>query len=444
MELCVLLIQNFLHCIFILICSYSEHSLLMDSHFSIRARHSQNFDKKHKRLTFLLLLLLSINGQNFQIINDVDRLDPDVVELVFQKHCAWKPPSSFLETLHRHQAYPLPFLINASLHHCSGSSLPFASVDLWYHHADVAVERGSDVTVVQRSLHESCNDPARDRACLIFYDTEMIWSDHLGAELILDIVHHPFVLVTAGNSVMCTPIPEYPSKNRHLGVELLLRSPLLIRWYSKNPCIYAGHLDWKMLPLPLGPKFQFQSTEFGGEDKDAVKKVLMDAGAGDPRALFLSGEKLNRISAAMWLPTSDNPPFKFNRHIRWEMKEAIDKAGFPSESQASGDEFWVDSEMMNHSDYLFHLANSRFSLAPPGAGLSTHRAWESLHLGTIPILLYNAIAPCFSKLPVVFICDFNLVNSQTVQDWLSRIHSDQDSFSWIRLLAFWWYLFTHC
>jgi hypothetical protein len=35
----------------------------------------------------------------------------------------------------------VPALVQASIDHCPKSSLPFTSIDLWYHHADVSQTR---------------------------------------------------------------------------------------------------------------------------------------------------------------------------------------------------------------------------------------------------------------------------------------------------------------
>jgi hypothetical protein len=50
-----------------------------------------------------------------------------------------------------------------------------------------------------------------------------------------------------------------------------------------------------------------------------------------------------------------------------------------------------------HGVYLMTLGSRKFSVSPPGNGLDCHRLWESLYLGTIPILLKSQFAETIQK-----------------------------------------------
>ena len=43
----------------------------------------------------------------------------------------------------------------------------------------------------------------------------------------------------------------------------------------------------------------------------------------------------------------------------------------------------------------------KFILCPEGNGIDTHRFWETLCLGRIPVVLHNPVNDYFSSLPVV-------------------------------------------
>ncbi len=49
-------------------------------------------------------------------------------------------------------------------------------------------------------------------------------------------------------------------------------------------------------------------------------------------------------------------------------------------------------------DYLLALASYRFVVAPPGNGLDTHRIWEALYLGVIPIVKESVAMRTFADL----------------------------------------------
>jgi hypothetical protein len=50
--------------------------------------------------------------------------------------------------------------------------------------------------------------------------------------------------------------------------------------------------------------------------------------------------------------------------------------------------------------YLAHVAAHRFCLSPPGNGIDAHRTWESLYLGSIPIVT-TSFAATFPALPML-------------------------------------------
>ena len=43
----------------------------------------------------------------------------------------------------------------------------------------------------------------------------------------------------------------------------------------------------------------------------------------------------------------------------------------------------------------------RWTLCPRGAGEDTHRLWEALYLGSIPVVVRSALSPLYDDLPVI-------------------------------------------
>ena len=50
-----------------------------------------------------------------------------------------------------------------------------------------------------------------------------------------------------------------------------------------------------------------------------------------------------------------------------------------------------EKEKLSHKDYCHKLSDYQYVLCPPGNGVSTHRFWETLYLGSIPIVLNHRI-----------------------------------------------------
>jgi hypothetical protein len=51
-------------------------------------------------------------------------------------------------------------------------------------------------------------------------------------------------------------------------------------------------------------------------------------------------------------------------------------------------------------EYYSDLCRSKFVLCPEGTGLDTHRVYEALFCGAIPVVLRNSLSELYSKLPI--------------------------------------------
>jgi hypothetical protein len=59
------------------------------------------------------------------------------------------------------------------------------------------------------------------------------------------------------------------------------------------------------------------------------------------------------------------------------------------------------------ADYLRDLRSSWFCLAPRGNGIDTHRTWEALYLGTIPVVTRSVLTEQHADLPLVVLDDWS-------------------------------------
>jgi hypothetical protein len=58
-------------------------------------------------------------------------------------------------------------------------------------------------------------------------------------------------------------------------------------------------------------------------------------------------------------------------------------------------------------EYLERLASSHFCLAPRGNGIDTHRIWEGLYVGTIPVVTRSVLTDQHPDLPLVVLDDWS-------------------------------------
>jgi hypothetical protein len=84
--------------------------------------------------------------------------------------------------------------------------------------------------------------------------------------------------------------------------------------------------------------------------------------------------------------------------------------------------------------YLYELINSLFCICPEGNGIDTHRFWESLILGTVPIVLRNPLTERLSKeFPCVVIDKWedlpnDFQNNEDMKRCLTWISSNQPEY----------------
>ena len=77
-------------------------------------------------------------------------------------------------------------------------------------------------------------------------------------------------------------------------------------------------------------------------------------------------------------------------------------------------------------DYIKHLSSYKFNLCPVGAGLDTHRFWESLLVGTIPIVKKNNLIENFANynIPMLILDEWTDLQSFDVQH-LNEVYDKQ-------------------
>lgn len=94
-------------------------------------------------------------------------------------------------------------------------------------------------------------------------------------------------------------------------------------------------------------------------------------------------------------------------------------------------------------NYLRKMAESNFVICPEGNGIDTHRIWEALYMGSIPIIRSNSnIEPLLSELPVLVVNDWSELKNHTFleENWYRLVASTTHNFTslkvskWVKLL----------
>jgi hypothetical protein len=81
----------------------------------------------------------------------------------------------------------------------------------------------------------------------------------------------------------------------------------------------------------------------------------------------------------------------------------------------------------SNGGFLNAIMEHRFVLCPPGNGVDTHRMWEVLLAGSIPVVLRSQAMKPFESLPILFVDDYREVTQAFLQNALTRIRIPEET-----------------
>jgi hypothetical protein len=164
-------------------------------------------------------------------------------------------------------------------------------------------------------------------------------------------IEHIWPRLTGDGHVLITHNSDFEADDRHLEW-LDATGPRLDRWFAQNVRVRHPKLE----PLPIG----IANAMWKHGNLRALEKAITRAD-GAPRP---------RLVHARFNPAT-NPR-------RAEIWRAV-HAAFP--------ELPADPpKPIRHRAYLRDLAEHRFCVCAPGNGIDSHRVWECLYLGVVPIV----------------------------------------------------------
>ena len=244
------------------------------------------------------------------------------------------------------------------------------------------------------------------------YGSIYVCSDALAlfARSVLPRIAHPFTLVTGDSDLAITPqlLASPPCA-------AILDSPLLRAWFAQN--LVGQHP--KLHPLPLGNDYQTMWEK--ATERWSVRSTTP-----------LSQERL--LLDAL----SDAPDFR-NRaagaYCNWHL--ALDR-GDRSTCYARIDRsacFFEPSRLPRSAAWR-RQGEFMFAVSPEGFGIDCHRTWETLMLGSVPIVKRGPLSGLFADLPVVQVDDWEEVTRGHLREWSADLQSRKFDYSTL-FLAHW-------
>ncbi len=61
----------------------------------------------------------------------------------------------------------------------------------------------------------------------------------------------------------------------------------------------------------------------------------------------------------------------------------------------------MSDPILPYNEYLTNMSKCKYVLCPPGRGLDSHRTWEALYLGCIPIVIKHDLYNNWHDLPIL-------------------------------------------
>jgi hypothetical protein len=210
--------------------------------------------------------------------------------------------------------------------------------------------------------------------------------------------------------------------------------------YIKTDFFYTGNFNWRG---ESHPKFIDSKCVLGHSDYPVVDKISNRF----TKLFCINKDSLDENTYGLPLGITnycdDTPLHKLygNREIMIEVyNESIKKenlcyinfniSNYPTERQFIFDKFknvsWikignVDNSLEGRKIFLRDLRSSKFVFCPRGNGIDTHRLWETLYMGSIPIVKYEKTHHLFTDLPILFIKDWNDINEDFLNEKYEEI-----------------------
>jgi hypothetical protein len=99
------------------------------------------------------------------------------------------------------------------------------------------------------------------------------------------------------------------------------------------------------------------------------------------------------------------------------------------------------SSLDGREAYLRRIREHDFVLCPRGNGIDTHRLWETLYMGSIPIVIYSDVHKNLLDLPILFIKEWSEITEELLDKTLSEFDTrlwnmrKLDIEYWIKLIC---------
>ena len=239
----------------------------------------------------------------------------------------------------------------------------------------------------------------------------------------LDDLSAPVVLVTHNGDLSMPDVdshmPYEPAWPR-VGFSRFLEHPNLAAWFASN-CYWEGY------PAGLPRPVKLTCVPIGIENR--CNTELEDCTTHP--TLSQQTTELQRLHVTPWHPTTNHSIsllVDVAQHP-WKPERALALA-------ALGGKPWVTRWSGGYATWAAAVRSHHFILCPAGHGQDTHRTWQALLLGAVPVVKTSAMDSMYDGLPVVIVQSWTDVTLELLQREWDRVSTQ--SFHMDRILWPYW------
>lgn len=237
----------------------------------------------------------------------------------------------------------------------------------------------------------------------------------------------PFVLISHNSDGYVTDNPRsYNFLEEYHHADVRLMPDNCLKWFA-SMVEYEKYEDRRIVPLPLGVENNINFINEGKRDI-LINEMNQKVDKYEDKLVFINFKISNnyneRIEAFNSIKDTDFCTFTDCMFTQEQLD--IPKELFPYITK------------LNYADFVSEINKHYFMLCPIGNGLDSHRLWEALHLGCIPITrrITNYIQ-YEDKLPILFLDKWTDVTKELLLEKKIEIQNKiRDGFYNLEMLNF--------
>ncbi len=196
-----------------------------------------------------------------------------------------------------------------------------------------------------------------------------------------------YINISSRKYILITHMSDYPINSGRF-----FRAPNCIKkWFGQNVTFTNNNL----IPLPLG----IENHQGGSKGKFTNHQWLED------NIDDLRKEAKKEILYCHWNPQNNLSRDKIVSQLRIK------------------NEVFYQSERLRYEDYCIGISKHKYIICPPGNGVDTHRVWESIYMGCIPIVLRHRIFNSMD-LPIIQVNSWEEITPELLSQPISQ-NTDQ-------------------